>query len=114
MHITMSFADGSPARISSINTALRHFRPSFIHIWELKTFWHERIICEDDVEVRRAGYRARRERLCYAFFFVVVHGGAVGTATPRPSCRGQQCRVNSSWASVRMGWVAYTFSLFSG
>ncbi|CAM9520378.1 unnamed protein product, partial [Hapterophycus canaliculatus] len=51
MHITMSFADGSPARISSINTALRHFRPSFIHIWELKTFWHEKIICEDDVEV---------------------------------------------------------------
>lgn len=54
MHITMSFADGSPARISSINTALRHFRPSFIHIWELKTFWHERIICEDDVEVRQS------------------------------------------------------------
>lgn len=50
MHITMSFADGSPARISSINTALRHFRPSFIHIWELKTFWHEKAICEDDVE----------------------------------------------------------------
>lgn len=52
MHITMSFADGSPARISSINTALRHFRPSFVHIWELKTFWHEKVICEDDVEVR--------------------------------------------------------------
>lgn len=52
MHITVSFADGSPARISSINTALRHFRPSFIHIWELKTFWHEKLICEDDVEVR--------------------------------------------------------------
>ncbi|CAM9132139.1 unnamed protein product [Ectocarpus fasciculatus] len=51
MHITMSFADGSPARISSINAALRHFRPSFIHIWELKTFWHEKAICEDDVEV---------------------------------------------------------------
>ena len=62
MHITMSFADGSPARISSINTALRHFRPSFIHIWELKTFWHERIICEDDVEVRRAGGRARQKK----------------------------------------------------
>ncbi|CAN0427409.1 unnamed protein product, partial [Ectocarpus sp. 12 AP-2014] len=51
MHITMSFADGSPARISSINAALRHFKPSFIHIWELKTFWHEKAICEDDVEV---------------------------------------------------------------
>lgn len=55
MHITVSFADGSPARISSINTALRHFRPSFIHIWELKTFWHEKLICEDDVEVRSLG-----------------------------------------------------------
>ena len=61
MHITMSFADGSPARISSINTALRHFRPSFIHIWELKTFWHERIICEDDVEVGASGRSENRE-----------------------------------------------------
>ncbi|CAM9747199.1 unnamed protein product [Discosporangium mesarthrocarpum] len=51
MHITMSFADGSPARISSINAALRPYRPSYIHIWELKTFWKEARICEDDVEV---------------------------------------------------------------
>ena len=59
MHITMSFADGSPARISSINTALRHFRPSFIHIWELKTFWHEKTICEDDVEASQSVAQSR-------------------------------------------------------
>eukprot|EP00611_Tribonema_gayanum_P025851 TRINITY_DN5_c1_g3_i2.p1 TRINITY_DN5_c1_g3~~TRINITY_DN5_c1_g3_i2.p1 ORF type:complete len:770 (-),score=258.58 TRINITY_DN5_c1_g3_i2:112-2421(-) len=50
MHLTISFADGSPARISSINASLRHYRPSYMHIWELKTFWHEGRICEDDVE----------------------------------------------------------------
>lgn len=51
MHLTISFADGSPARISAINSSLRHYRPSFMHIWELKTFWHEGRICEEDIEV---------------------------------------------------------------
>jgi hypothetical protein len=45
--ITISFADGSPARISAINASLRPYRPSFVHMWELKTFWH-------DVKVRLA------------------------------------------------------------
>lgn len=49
--ITISFADGSPARISAINAALRPYRPSFMHTWELKTFWHHAKMCLDDVEV---------------------------------------------------------------
>jgi cytidine deaminase len=27
------------------------FRPTYFHIWQLKTFWHERKIVDDDVEV---------------------------------------------------------------
>jgi hypothetical protein len=49
--LTISFADGSPARISAINAALRPYRPSFMHTWELKTFWHHAKMCLEDVEV---------------------------------------------------------------
>ena len=49
--VTLSFADGSPARTHAIQTALRIFRPTYFHIWQLKTFWHERKIVDDDVEV---------------------------------------------------------------
>ena len=48
--VTLSFADGSPARTHAIQTALRIFRPTYFHIWQLKTFWHERKIVDDDVE----------------------------------------------------------------
>lgn len=49
--VTLSFADGSPARTHAIQTALRIFRPTYFHIWQLKSFWHERKIVDDDVEV---------------------------------------------------------------
>ena len=51
LRITVSFADGSPARISAIHAALRPYKPTFMHIWQLQTFWHERKMCRDDVEV---------------------------------------------------------------
>jgi hypothetical protein len=41
LHVTISFADGSPARISAINASLRSYTPSYMHFWQLKTFWHE-------------------------------------------------------------------------
>ena len=40
LHVTMSFADGSSARINSINAALRIYKPYYFHFWQLKTFWH--------------------------------------------------------------------------
>ena len=49
LHVTMSFADGSSARISAINAALRIYRPSYLHFWQLKTFWHNGTISEDDI-----------------------------------------------------------------
>lgn len=50
-HVSISFADGSPARTHAIQTCLRGFRPTYLHIWQLKTFWHDGKICGDDLEV---------------------------------------------------------------
>lgn len=50
MKISLSFADGSSARISAINASLKNYRPSYMHFWQLKTFWSENYICDDDVE----------------------------------------------------------------
>ena len=48
--VTLSFADGAPARTHAIQSALRPYRPSYFHFWQLKTFWHESKICDDDIE----------------------------------------------------------------
>lgn len=50
-HVTLSFADGAPARTHAIQAALRAYRPTYFHIWQLKTFWHETKITSDDIEV---------------------------------------------------------------
>ena len=42
LKITISFADGSSARISAINASLKNYRPSYMHFWVLKTFWREK------------------------------------------------------------------------
>jgi cytidine deaminase len=49
-HTTLSFADGSPARIHAIQASLRPYRPTYFHVWQIKTFWHESKIVLDDVE----------------------------------------------------------------
>lgn len=49
--ITLSFADGSHARTHAIQTALRPYRPRYFHFWQLKTFWHDTKIVQDDLEV---------------------------------------------------------------
>jgi cytidine deaminase len=51
LHVIVSSADGSPARIHAIQASLRPYRPTYFHFWQLKTFWHESKIVEDDVEV---------------------------------------------------------------
>ncbi|GMI38799.1 hypothetical protein TeGR_g8421, partial [Tetraparma gracilis] len=50
-HLTLSFADGSPARTYAIQSGLRPYRPTYMHFWQLKTFWHSEKVCADDVEV---------------------------------------------------------------
>ena len=42
MRLSLSFADGSSARISAINASLRYYRPSYMHFWQLKSFWREK------------------------------------------------------------------------
>ena len=51
MNVVLSFADGSPARNHAIQAALRPYRPTYYHCWQLKTFWHESKIVESDIEV---------------------------------------------------------------
>ena len=50
LHVTLCLADGPPARISALNTSLRSYRPDYLHVWRLKTFWDERVVSEEDVE----------------------------------------------------------------
>eukprot|EP00985_Skeletonema_marinoi_P032375 scaffold39118_cov206-Skeletonema_marinoi.AAC.8 len=49
--VTYSFADGSAARSFAIQSALRPYRPTYFHFWQLKTFWHESKITDEDIEV---------------------------------------------------------------
>jgi len=39
--VTLSFADGAPARTHAIQSALRPYRPQYYHFYQLKTFWHD-------------------------------------------------------------------------
>ena len=50
-HLTLSFADGSPARTHAIQAAVRSYRPVYFHFWQLKSFWHDTKIVDDDLEV---------------------------------------------------------------
>ena len=51
LNVTLSFADGSPARTQAIQSSLRSYKPTYFHFWQLKTFWHESKIVDDDIEV---------------------------------------------------------------
>jgi cytidine deaminase len=50
-HVTMSFADGTPARTHAIQISLRPYRPDFLHFWQLQSFWHDTKIVDDDIEM---------------------------------------------------------------
>lgn len=49
--IAYSFADGSAARTHAIQSALRPYRPTYFHFWQLKTFWHAGKVTTEDIEV---------------------------------------------------------------
>jgi cytidine deaminase len=50
-NVTLSFADGSPARVHAIQMALRPYKPNYLHFWQLKSFWHDTKIVDDDIEM---------------------------------------------------------------
>eukprot|EP00299_Pterocystis_sp_00344_P019004 c9465_g1_i1.p1 GENE.c9465_g1_i1~~c9465_g1_i1.p1 ORF type:complete len:547 (+),score=122.93 c9465_g1_i1:158-1642(+) len=39
--VTLVLSGGAPARVIAINSAMKQFHPDYIHVWQLKTFWHE-------------------------------------------------------------------------
>lgn len=49
--VSVSFADGAPARVSTIHRSLRPYRPTCVHVWQPKTFWEYQVLTKDDVEV---------------------------------------------------------------
>lgn len=51
LSIAYSFADGSAARTHAIQSALRPYRPTYFHFWQLKTFWHATKVTTEDIEV---------------------------------------------------------------
>ena len=51
MHVTLSLSDGATARVSALAASLRAYRPNYLHLWRLKTFWDEGFISQNDVDL---------------------------------------------------------------
>lgn len=52
MHVTLSLCDGPPARMAALSAGLRWYRPSTLHMWQLKAFWHEGSLREEVVHLQ--------------------------------------------------------------
>jgi len=50
MHITIALTDGAPARIQALQACLRNYRPVFLHVWQLKSFWYNRTMSNQDID----------------------------------------------------------------
>ena len=96
LHLTISLADGAPARISALNASLRSYRPDYLHIWRMKTYWDSQVLCEEDVEfhsfkcARRQPRRVRARALRTA-----RRDGALEMMrrpSTAPSCRRRSAR----------------------
>ena len=48
--LTLSLADGPQARVFAINAGLRRFQPNYVHLYELKSFWYDRILSDQDMD----------------------------------------------------------------
>ena len=35
-----------------MQACLRNYLPVFLHVWQLKSFWHDRTLTEDDVDIQ--------------------------------------------------------------
>jgi len=49
LRMTVGLTDGSPARLAALNASLRAFHPNYLHMWQLKTFWHEYKFLSSDI-----------------------------------------------------------------
>ena len=52
MKIAVALTDGTPARLAAITASLRNYRPIFLHMWQLKSFWYSRLVSDSDVDTQ--------------------------------------------------------------
>lgn len=50
--VTIALTDGTPARLAAISASLRNYKPLFLHMWQLKSFWHNRSVSESDIDTQ--------------------------------------------------------------
>ena len=50
--IAIALTDGTPARLAAVSASLRNYKPMFLHMWQLKAFWHARTVSERDVDTQ--------------------------------------------------------------
>ena len=51
--MTMALCGGAPARLQALTAAFRDMQPYLLHVWRLKTFWHQGLLRRDDVDMQR-------------------------------------------------------------
>ena len=49
---------GAPARIAALNASLRPYRPNYLHLWRLKTYWDSDTLSEQAVGLEQKCIRA--------------------------------------------------------
>ena len=49
MRLTIALTDGSPARLAALNASLRLYKPNYLHMWQLKTFYFEARFLRSDL-----------------------------------------------------------------
>jgi cytidine deaminase len=52
MKIAVALTDGTPARLAAVTASLRNYRPVFLHMWQLKSFWYSRVVSDTDVDTQ--------------------------------------------------------------
>ena len=68
MHVTVSLCHGAPARVAAIQYGLEEFRPDYLHMWQLKTFWSGAVIDLNDVEYQSFAKVGRMCVLCFVVY----------------------------------------------
>lgn len=51
--LTVALCDGAPARLQALMASFRDMQPYLLHMWQLKSFWHQGKLCENDVDIQR-------------------------------------------------------------
>ena len=52
LRVTIALTVGASARLAALQASLRLYSPTYIHMWQTKTFWHERRMDVADVQLQ--------------------------------------------------------------